>query len=71
MAKRQSMRITTEERTLVTMYRALARWDRTFYFLILQSLAWGKLTGLTDKKSFHEIVKGSDLPKAASPSGSD
>ena len=57
------MRITAEERTLLSMYRELARWDRTFYFLILQSLAWGKLTELTNRKSFDEIVRLSDLPR--------
>lgn len=57
------MRITAEERALLSNYRELARWDRTFYFLILQSLACGKWTEQTNGYSFDEIVRLSDLPR--------
>lgn len=55
--------ITAEERTLLQMYRILARWDRNFYFLILQSLAWGRCTPETDKMSWDEIRRTSELPQ--------
>jgi hypothetical protein len=52
---------THEEQMLVQMYRELARWDRNFYFLILQSLAWGRYTSKTDKMSWGEIRRQSEL----------
>jgi hypothetical protein len=56
--------ITAEEKTLVSMYRDLSRWDKNFYFLILQSLAWGKCTSKTDKMSWDEIRRCSELPQS-------
>jgi hypothetical protein len=56
--------ITAEERALLRNYRQLARWDRTFLFMILQSLANGRYTPESDKDSWDEIRAGSDLPKS-------
>ena len=56
--------ITAEERTLLTMYRELARWDRNFFFLILQSLVWGPYTPMTDKMSWDEIRRNSELSQS-------
>lgn len=55
--------ITKEERTLLQSYRELARWDQTFVFLILQSLAWGKHSDTTDKYSWDKICSISNLPR--------
>lgn len=56
--------ITAEERALLNNYRALALWDQTFYFMILQSLAGGRLTEETDGYSWKKICAVSDLPQS-------
>jgi hypothetical protein len=56
--------ITAEEKTLLSMYRDLSRWDRNFYFLILQSLAWGHLTEKTDRYSWDQVRRCSELPQS-------
>jgi hypothetical protein len=55
--------ITKEEKTLLMMYRYVSRWERNFFFLILQSLAWGSLTPETDKFSWDQIRRHSSLPR--------
>ena len=55
--------ITKEEQILLKMYRQLARWDRNLFFLILQSLVWGRLLPMTNKMSWDEISRNSGLPK--------
>lgn len=55
--------ITKEEKTLLSMYRYISRWERNFFYLILQSLAWGKLLPETDKMSWDEIHRHTDLPR--------
>ena len=57
------MTVTAEERALLEMYRDLSHWDRSFYFLILISLAWGPYTDKADKMSFGQIIQSSELPK--------
>jgi hypothetical protein len=56
--------MTKEEKTLITMYRNISRWERNWFFLILQSLAWGKLLPKTDKMSWEEILSNTGLPKS-------
>jgi len=56
--------VTKEEKTLLMMYRYISRWERNWFFLILQSLAWGQLTPETDKYSWDEIRRHTDLPKS-------
>ena len=56
--------ITKEERTLLGMYRWLSRWDKNVLFLLLQSLAWGRLEPTTDKWSWAQICRNTGLPKS-------
>jgi hypothetical protein len=56
--------ITKEEKTLLSMYRYISRWERNFFFMILQSLAWGKLTPESDKMTRDRISRNTGLPKS-------
>lgn len=54
-----------EERTLLEMYRGLSRWEKNSMFLVMQSLAWGRLNGeKTDSLSWPRLCKQLELPKS-------
>lgn len=56
---------TKEKQALWNNYSQLSRWDRTFLFLIVQSMATGRLTPEADKLSWSELLQTSDLPNSA------
>lgn len=56
--------ITKEERTLLQMYRRLARWDRNCIFMVIDSLSSGVKTPETDKYSWDQISAGLGLSEA-------
>lgn len=59
-------KLSAEERNLVHMYRWLSRWERNATFLVLQSIAWGRLDpDRTDKMSWPQISRIAGLPKEA------
>jgi hypothetical protein len=56
--------ISKENRALLTNYNQLARWDRTFLFMICQALATGRHTPETDEMTWDQLRATSDLPKS-------
>ena len=62
--EKDGKKITPEEQTLLDMYRKISRWERNYFFMILQSVAYGPLTPKTDKYSWNQIRRISDLPQS-------
>ena len=59
-----TLTLSSEEREIVRAYRHLARWDKNAVFLILQSLAVGKLGDSTNKLSWGRMAQVLGLRKA-------
>lgn len=58
-------KLSAEERKLVHMYRWLSRWEKNATFLVLQTLAFGRLNpDRTDKMSWPQISRMAGLPAA-------
>ena len=60
----KAAKITSEEQALLHNYRQLARWDRTFLFMVLQSMSQGHHTEKTDRYSWAKMRAISDLPQS-------
>jgi len=57
--------ITKEEKTLLMMYRYVSRWERNWFFMLMQSLAWGKLVPESaDKMTWEQVSSNTGLQKA-------
>ena len=55
--------ITAEERTVLSMYRDISRWEKNGLYLLLQSLAWGNLNhDKTDSLAWDEMREHLALP---------
>ena len=60
--------LSAEERRLVSMYRAMpSRWEENAVFLIVQSLAWGRLTESTNALPWHRLSKAIGLSSKVQP----
>lgn len=46
-----------EEEAVLRMYRSLSRWDRNALHLVMNSLAYGRLTEATDSMRWETISK--------------
>ena len=56
--------ITKEEKTLLMMYRYVSRWERNWFFMLMQSLAWGKLVPESaDKMTWEQVSSNTGLPR--------
>lgn len=47
----------SEETKVVQMYRSLSRWEKNSAFILLQSIAWGRLTDLSDNFSWEKMQR--------------
>ena len=55
MAKKERT-LTKEEARVLDYYRSLERWERNALHVLMQSLAWGRLTEKTDKLPWPKLA---------------
>ena len=57
--------IKKEEQVLLMMYRQLSRWERNWFFMIIQSLVWGRLVPkAAGEMTWEQVSSRTGLPKA-------
>lgn len=59
--------ITAEEKQLLDLYRKVSRWEKNSFFVMLQSVALGRLTDQTDRWSWDRLSRTMGLPKVGMP----
>jgi len=63
-ANKRNTVLTKDEKRLVEMYRLIrSPWERGALYLLIQSLAWGRLTAKTDGYTWDQLRRTLGLPR--------